>query len=247
MMMTDKTTKVESQDQTTADSDDKEQPAAESQDQPTQEVEEETTEEAVEETEVVELDGVSYTPEELKEYVNKGKDYTKKTQQLAEERRTFESERSRQQYVKPQQPAVDEEDDEIKQAKATLRKYNVAFAEEVDEKIRQSLSRSKLDSEFEIFQRQKKLSPEMAALVRVAGNAYKMPYEEAYNKFWGNNNTQIVKRKIVGAKKVASSPISGKSGGVITRADIASMDPKKYKKLVDSGELDRMIRDGELK
>ena len=246
-MMTDKTTKVESQDQTTADSDDKEQPAAESQDQPTQEVEEETTEEAVEETEVVELDGVAYTPEELKEYVNKGKDYTKKTQQLAEERRTFESERSRQQYVKPQQPAVDEEDDEIKQAKATLRKYNVAFAEEVDEKIRQSLSRSKLDSEFEIFQRQKKLSPEMAALVRVAGNAYKMPYEEAYNKFWGNNNTQIVKRKIVGAKKVASSPISGKSGGVITRADIASMDPKKYKQLVDSGELDRMIRDGELK
>ena len=245
--MTDKTTKVESQDQTTADSDDKEQPAAESQDQPTQEVEEETTEEAVEETEVVELDGVSYTPDELKEYVNKGKDYTKKTQQLAEERRTFESERSRQQYVKPQQPAVDEEDDEIKQAKATLRKYNVAFAEEVDEKIRQSLSRSKLDSEFEIFQRQKKLSPEMAALVRVAGNAYKMPYEEAYNKFWGNNNTQIVKRKIVGAKKVASSPISGKSGGVITRADIASMDPKKYKQLVDSGELDRMIRDGELK
>ena len=247
-MMTDKTTKVESQDQTTVDSDKKEQPAEESQDQPTTEVEEGEAEDSDEgESEVVEIDGVAYTPEELKEYVNKGKDYTKKTQQLAEERRTFESERSRQQYVKPQQPAVDEEDDEIKQAKATLRKYNVAFAEEVDEKIRQSLSRSKLDSEFEIFQRQKKLSPEMAALVRVAGNAYKMPYEEAYNKFWGNNNTQIVKRKIVGAKKVASSPISGKSGGVITRADIASMDPKKYKQLVDSGELDRMIRDGELK
>lgn len=242
--MTDKTTQEESQDQTIADSTDVEQPAKESQDQPTTEVEEGEAEDSdVEESEVVEIDGVAYTPEELKEYVNKGKDYTKKTQQLADERRALEAERSRQ---TPQQPAQPQEDEEVKQAQATLRKYGVAFGPEVDEKIRQHLTRSKLDSEFEIFQRQKKLSPEMAALVRVAGNAYKMTYEEAYNKFWGNN-TQVVKRKIIGAKKSTTSPISGKSGGGITRAEITAMDPKKYQKLVDSGELDRMIQAGEIK
>jgi hypothetical protein len=241
-MMTDKTIQEESQDQPAQESK-VEQPVAESQDQPTAEVVE--TEEAetldAEDSEVVEIDGVTYTPDELREYVNKGKDYTKKTQQLAEERRRLEESRNAQ-----KQPAT-EEDTEITQAKATLRKYNVAFAEDVDEKIRQSQIKGRLDQEFEIFQRQKKLSPEIAALVRVAGNAYNIPYEQAYDKFWGNNNTQIVKRKIVGAKKSALSPVQGRSGGGITRAEIAAMDSKKYKQLVDSGELDRMIQAGEIK
>lgn len=237
--MTDETTNVESIDQPAVDSELTEQPTEESQDQPTEEVEEAESDES----EIVEIDGEEFTPAQLKEFVNKGKDYTRKTQQLADERREIEAERQR--FSQGNQQPATQEDDEITQAKATLRKYNVAFAEDVDRKIRESQIRAKLDMDFDAFQREHNLEPEMAALVKVAGNAYNISYKEAYEKYWGGN-TKVVKRKIVGARKTAVSPVSGKSGGGITRADIANMSPEKYEQLANSGRLDEMIRNGEL-
>lgn len=95
-------------------------------DQPTEESHQE---------QVIEVDGESYSPDQLKEYISKGKDYTQKTQALAEDRRVFEEQQRELARLSEgktySQPATQEVDPNVQAAIDTLKAHGVATKEDL--------------------------------------------------------------------------------------------------------------------
>lgn len=82
-------------------------------------------------TQFVEVGGEKIPLDQAIELISKGRDYTKKTQTLAEERRAWEEERAQLQTQQSPEPQTPEEE-ELERTKAELRKYGVAFQDDVD-------------------------------------------------------------------------------------------------------------------
>jgi len=240
-MKTDETTQEESTDQPNETST-PEETQEESQDQPNEEVEEDAPEsEEQSAEEVITIDGEEYTPEEAKELLSKGKHFTYEMQQLREKERLLA------QAI--QQPAAQptEEEKEIQEARKTLKRYGVVTEDQMDAKLREMQARQSRQSQFASFRRD---HPEVndfnAKMIEGAAHAWNMTYEEAYAQSTGGiQPKKIVRKKTVGASRKATTPVSGKGGGVITRADIKAMTPEEYQKNLP--KIEKLMRDGELK
>jgi hypothetical protein len=247
-MPTDETTQEESTDQPTEEST-PDNLQEESQDQPSEVVEEDTSESEEStpdqpgEEDLITIDGKSYTQEEAKELLSKGEHFTYNMQQL----RAREKE-----LLTVQQPAqpveLTDEEKEIQEAQKTLRRYGVVTEDIVDAKLRDFQAKQSRQSEFSSF---RQVHPEVndfaAKMIEGAAHAWNLTYEEAYQQGWGGSEPpkKVVRKKTVGASRRATTPVSGKGGGVLTRADIAAMTPDEYKKR--AGEIDQLIREGKLK
>lgn len=247
-MTKDETTQEESIDQPTEEST-PDHLQEESQDQPNVEVEEdqEDSEDSTEETEEYEesetiiIDGEEFTPEEAKELLNKGKHFTYNMQQLREKERQLAA------MQQPAQHELTDEEKEIQEARKTLKRYGVVTEDDVDAKLRDLQMRQVQQAEAQAFrQNHPEITDFAMKMIDGAAKAWNMPYEQTYQQGWGGGTPQrkIVKKKALGAKKSATTPVSGKGGGAITRADISKMSMDEYNKNLP--KIEELIRKGEL-
>jgi hypothetical protein len=252
-MTKDETTHEESTDQPAQEST-PDDPGQESQDQPNAEVEEDNQadpssdeaqqDDSEEGQEAVLIDGEEYTEEELKELVSKGKHFTYNMQQLRERERQLE-----QGSKQPETPKeLSDEEKEIAEAQKTLKRYGVVTEDQVDAKLRQlEADRARKATLARFRQEHPEITDFAARMIDGAARAWNISYEEAYKRGWGEGKSpkKVVRKKTLGARKSASTPVSNKGGGAITRADIRNMSPEEYKKNLP--EIERLIREGELK
>ena len=187
-----------------------------------------------------------YTPEEAKELLSKGKHYTYVMQQVRAKEKELDAKLAR--IEQGSQEALTPEEQEIQEARATLKRYGVVTEDEVDAKLQEFQAKQARLSEFQMFrQAHPEVNDFAARMIEGAANAWGMTYEQAYQQGWGQAKQpqKVVKKKIVGASKRATTPVSNKDGAELTRADIAAMSTEEYKKR--AAEIDQLVREGRLK
>ncbi len=215
----------------------------ESQDQPIvaqDKTPEESTPDQPQEEEKIIIGGEEYSTEEAKELLSKGKHFTYNMQQVRAKERELEAKLAEGKALTP-------EEQEIQEARATLKRYGVVTEDEVDAKLQEFQAKQARLSEFQMFrQGHPEVNDFAMRMIEGAANAWNLTYEQAYQQGWGTKQPQkVVKKKIVGASKRATTPVSNKDGAELTRADIAAMSTEEYNKR--AAEIDQLVREGRLK
>jgi hypothetical protein len=244
-MATDDTTVEESREQPLEDSTQEDQPdTGESSEESTElldddkestseedQPEEESDEE--EKPDTFEIDGEELSLEDLKQGYMRNKDYTQKTQALADMKKGLDE--------KPKKELSPEE----KQVMEFLSKYGIVTEEALTKKM--SLEQAKLTDmqNFNAWKSGSSATADKAEAVYNLGKSFpKMSYPEIEKKFFGDSVTRkVVKRKVVGMKGKGSGKKAA-SGG-FTREQIAKMSPEVYAK--NSAAIKEALRKGEIK
>lgn len=193
---------------------------------------------------IVEIDGESYTKEEVKELLSKGKDYTKKTQDLATLRRQIE-----QQGQKSVENQMSPED---KAAIDKLKALGIPTAKEVEAMIARVTATQTVTSQRQRIKKDYGFDDAMVNAAYSYSVSAGISFEDAAKKLAPRGKT--VKKKALGAKGSKSVTGTKGTGGEMT-IESASAELKELRKtgLKDAKSMKRfeLIRDkmerGELK
>lgn len=239
-MATDDTTVEESREQPLEDSTQEDQPDTGESSEESEELlddddnisEEDQPDEESEEEISVEIDGEKLSLDELKAGYLRNKDYTQKTQALADMRKGLDE--------KPKKELSPEE----KQVMEFLNKYGIVTEEKLTQKM--SLEQAKaLDMQnFNSWKSSSSATAEKAEAVYNLGKSFpKLSYAEIDKKFFGATATKkVVKRKVVGMKGKSSGNKTASRG--FTREQIATMPLDVYKK--NEAAIKEAMRKGEI-
>ncbi len=178
----------------------------------------EDNEGADEEEELYEVAGEQYTGAELAALVQKGKDYTKKTQELAQERE--------------RQKSVDPSEEERVNGMAD--KYGIV----TEKKLKQMLQEVEVKKEAIYLKKKFNLSDDVLGAVTDLAKAKGMAPKEVFSKYFSAR-----KVKVVGASSGRKGGSPSRANGTITAESISKMSLDEYEKNQD--KIDAFLAGGQ--